>query len=199
TFYFFRHLFPSPRRHRDLPNRSSSKIRGRADYPSPPKCSPVPTRLVSIRRDIRRSIVFPDQIRDTPDRPPNDKYSRGVRPGRTRPRRSSSIRLLRLGSVPGFVREIDGRFPDHRLRQRRDLRRGSTVRPPHRNRRSKIPGSGCRSWRSCSRLDSSTIRERFCAIYFAAFFVFLAASRSVFLRRAARFLTLSLPRLCPIV
>jgi hypothetical protein len=35
--------------------------------------------------------------------------------------------------------------------------------------------------------------------YFAAFFFRLAsASRSVFLRRRARFLTLSLPLLCPI-
>ena len=35
--------------------------------------------------------------------------------------------------------------------------------------------------------------------YFPAFFFgFFAANRSVFLRRAARFLILSLPRLCPI-
>ena len=65
-----------------------------------------------------------------------------------------------------------------------------------------IPGRGkrpsvCRRFLARERSDYSEteIAER----YFAAFCFFLAsARRSVFFRRLARFLALSLPRLCPI-
>ena len=53
-----------------------------------------------------------------------------------------------------------------------------------------------RSAAAAGRGTSDWLRKR----YFAGFFLFFAsARRSVFFRRAARFLTLSLPWLCPII
>src|SRR6516162_913005 len=116
---------------------------------------------------------------------------------------------MRPDSVRGFVSEIAGLFPDRRLRQHPVLRLSSRPPSPHRNRRSQILASAPH----CSCLQQTLARSTFsfaassaagavsaATNYFDAFLLFFAAaSRSAFLRRAARFLILSRPRLCPIL